>query len=271
MRTNLLKSCLIALAALAITCDSDIPTQTGNQPNNQPPDLTVTPRENSEAEIAAMMLSHEIIAPQWLYERIRADFDSIRVRFGDSLPVRSIKFIPLWKPGSIGAEIILSVLDDSTTGGRRMFDSLGKVYRMDDIGTFTGDSVYATLNFVGILNSVCLVDIFSKVPGMRILYSNVYAGDHSEIYIWPNGREFLYFFREAWGDCPAGCIYSKYHYFRSVHSWLQQRFEYVGSYQRDYRHSELAPPWYDTAKMARDTTKYWKIWYADSSALDDTT
>lgn len=265
MKSGIFKACVAVMIALGIACSSDSPTQPDNPPSYQPPDLSKTPRENSEAEIAAMVLSHEIVAPQWLYERIASDFDSIRARFGDSLPVRSVHFNPIWMPSSLGAKIIASELDDSATGGRKMFDSLNQAYRMTAVDTFTFDSGWINLSFEGILNSVCLVDIYSKVRGIKVLYPNIHIGDNPEIYIYPVGDTFLYFFCDAWGDCPAGCIQSKFYYFRTWRDRPRHRVDYIGSYQPDWDHPELAPSWFDTALLARDTIRYLKGWRADSA------
>ena len=66
-------------------------------------------------------------------------------------------------------------------------------------------------------------------------------------------EEFKYFFRDAWGDCPAGCIISDIYYLTSK----QGQFEYKGSWSNQDEPDPPRPVWMDTFEMARDTMAYW--------------
>lgn len=83
------------------------------------------------------------------------------------------------------------------------------------------------------------------------------------IYILPLPNRFLYFFRDAWGDCPSGCIVSKFYYFRTVRTKFQEQAEFVGSYMPTFGHPELDPNWFDTLLLARKNTLYDTSWFAD--------
>lgn len=258
MKSGIFKACLAALIVLGLACSSDSPTQPGNPPSYQPPDLSKTPRENREAEIAAMVLSHELVAPQWLYERIRKDLEQIRATFGDSLPVRIVAFSPYWKPSSISARIDQAVLADTASGARSLIDSLNAAYRC------TSESNYwlnwYNFRFEGVLNSHRLVDVYAKVPSMEVVCpEGPGPGDHSEIYLWQSRNAIQYFFRYAFGDCPSGCIYSVMFYFKTT----DRELKYLGYYPHDLHNpEEPKPAWFDTLLTARDLVRNFDCWEA---------
>ena len=64
------------LVALVIGC-SDSPTS----PTQQGYDLSLTPMADAEAETAAYFLSGGVMAPLWLYNKVRAELEMIRSEF----------------------------------------------------------------------------------------------------------------------------------------------------------------------------------------------
>jgi hypothetical protein len=81
-----------------------------------------------------------------------------------------------------------------------------------------------------------LVDVMWSEPNGRI-------GDWSCVYPWKIEGGMSYLFRNAWGDCPAGCINSVFWYLRVIGGDL----EYVGRYQTWV---DPEPGWWDEAKTA---------------------
>lgn len=253
---------LTVAAVVWLSCNSDSPTSTTAP--NQIPDLSQTPREDYEAEVAAMVVSHELVAPQWLYERISFDLKSIRDTFGDSLPVREITFVPWCYPSLITAKVDTLLFKDSATRGIQIFDSLSQLYRLRDSGSHIVSSVWLDLWFQGVLNPCRLVELYSQVPGFKTIFRNPHPGSLPEIQILVRGNMLLYFFHSGSGDCPSGCIYSRYYYFQTIQAPHRYRISYIGSYAPVLNHPELAPAWFDTALIARDSTNYLCSWSADS-------
>ncbi len=250
-------------AVMWLSCTSDSPTSTA--PLNQIPDLSQTPREDYEAEVAAMVVSHELIAPQWLYERISFDLESIRDVFGDSLPVREITFVPLCYPSLITAKVDTLLLKDSLTRGIQIFDSLSQLYRLRDSSSHIVTSVWLDLWFQGVLNPCHLVELYSQVPGFKTIFPNPHLGSLPEIQILLRGNTLLYCFHSGSGDCPSGCIHSRYYYFQTTQAPHRYKISYIGSYAPVLNHPELAPAWFDTALIARDSTNYLCSWSAGST------
>jgi len=261
-RTLLVAICMIA-SAILLSCNSDQPLKpTAIPPANQPPDLSVTPMPNEEAEIAALVLSRELVAPKWLYNRIKTDLEVIRSTFQDSIPAVNIKFRSFFRPSSLGMQLDATVFFDTVSGGGRIFDSLNRVYRLDTCYRMFDD--FYGLTFEGRLNSARLVDIYAGIPGEYIVWSpNSGPGDHPALLIWPEGLTFKYFFRDAWGDCPSGCMSSEIFYFTATGGTITFRESYLS----DRSNSDPRPPWWDTALMAYDTIFYDNIWYADSNQV----
>lgn len=255
MKRALFGIAVCTIAATWLSCSSDSPTS----PSNQQPDLSQTPRENREAEMAAAVLSGQVVAPQYLYERVLSDLEKIRDEFGDSLPVRNIGYWPHWIPSAIAARIDSAMLADSTSGARRILDSLNALYRCISI---TKPYTWWYLEFQGVLNPFALTRIYSSVPGMKSICPMINGpGD------WPLfGLSFSerggiqYFFRHGFGDCPSGCIYSVVYYFRTTN----RDVKYHGYYPHDIQHPEAKPDWYDAAQGALKTVMYPDCW-ADST------
>ncbi len=258
MKHVLLIVAVTVTAVVWLSCDSDSPTSTA--PPNQIPDLSQTPRENREAEMAAAVLSGEVMAPQYLYERVLCDLQKIREEFGDSLPVRNIGFWPHWIASAISARIDSVTLADSTTGAQLILDSLNSVYRCISMVKYYS---WWELKFQGVLNPFALTEIYSGVPGMEEICPAINGlGDWSFFSLSFSSRDQIrYFFRYGFGDCPSGCINSIVFYF----STTNRTITYHGYYPHDLHNPEARPDWYDAAFEAFKTVMYPDCWSADST------
>ena len=67
------------------------------------------------------------------------------------------------------------------------------------------------LNFENPLNPEILAEAYQHLPGLRFVVPNRYMGESPMLLpaISDDGR-LLYFFRNAWGDCPSGCLYAEF-------------------------------------------------------------
>lgn len=211
--------------------------------------------------MAAAVLSGQVMAPQYLYERVLSDLEKIRDKFGDSLPVRNIGYWPHWIPSAIMARIDSATLADSTSGARSMLDSLNAVYRCTSGNQPSGTWWY--LEFQGVLNPFALMKIYSQVPGMKVICPMTSGpGDWSLFGLsWSRREEIQYFFRHGFGDCPSGCINSVVYYF----STTSRDVRYHGFYPHDVQHPEAEPEWLGSAVQALKTVMYPDCWRADST------
>ncbi len=233
---------LILLAALTVlgACGND-----GRVPNA--PVLksdSETPRENREAEEAALWLSGELYAPQALYENIRDDLAEIRGEYLDSIPKTAIGFFPPW----VVTQLIV-LPDDATwdrirNGEPNAIDSLNVVFRATKLDSSRTSFLWALITFEGRLHPWRLSEIYGAQDGVIVAEPNGYCCDWGNVYPWEHDGNMTYLFRDGYGDCPSGCIYSDFWYFRRVDGVT----EYVGTYSTE---NDPAPPdWWDEAKTA---------------------
>ena len=238
-------SLIIILFLITSTCD--------RSPTSSKPDLGSTPMENPEAELAALWLSGDLVAPVKLHDRIRDELALIRSTWKDSIFEANIQFYPIWV-----ASQLLMMFDDETykkieSGLFKDWDYLNKYYRVNNI-ELHGHSI-VLLDFEGRLNPLQLVNQYESLDGLEFVEPNNLMGDRPLLLIYDADSDLKYFFRNAWGDCPAGCINSTYNYFEVVDDSAIHRGSYYPSYPPNH---DEAPVWYDTVLMARDNFYYQK-------------
>ncbi len=242
----------IVLILLITACDDSSPTKSKL-------DISVSPMENEEAELAAMWLSGELVAPTYLYRKIKRELELIRSTWHDSIPEVEIGFVPYVDPGFLvlgfEAETYISIRDSLY----HEWDSLNDFYNVERYSVSSlSNSVY--MRFKGRLNPNLLVDIYSNLPGGEYVHPSGKIGDNPFLLIYNARGKLKYFFRDAWGDCPAGCIYSTLNYFEVVNDSAAHR----GSWYPDYPiNFDDAPVWYDTAKIAFESYRYHNSWYKE--------
>ncbi len=239
-------STIVALMLLSC-CDSDPPMSPRNK--LPPGPFDVTPREHGEAEIVALWLSGELIAPQELYEEIRDGLTELREQFKDSIPAVYYQPRPHWVSGEIAGMFSEEAAVRVRSGTYSDMDSLNEALRLSRMDTLNVDwynpkLLYFHLYFEGRLHPERLIEMYERIPSLLWVDNGyVFIGDRSQYYPWVIDDGVSYLFREAWGDCPAGCIYSEFWYFREVNSTI----EYVGHWDRQ---AEPPPSWWDEAKTA---------------------
>ena len=196
---------LILSSCLVISC-SKLASNEGSK---------LTPKDNAEAELIALCLSGNLVAPDSLYKQVLSHLATIRSTFGNNYEcLNRITFVPPWRVGRL-----IIGLDDTTAqkvanAEYQAWDELNKKYQVTKINTglleFIGSTV---LYFKGRLHPCRLAELYADLPGVRHAEPNGRIGDSPNIYPRQTGDGITYLFRDAWGDCPSGCIYSEYWYF----------------------------------------------------------
>ena len=217
-------------------------------------DLNTTPMENEEAELAAMWLSGELVAPVKLYEQIRDELFLIRSTWQDSVTETGIVFVPFLRASYLSMGFSSATYDSILAGTYHAWDSLNSYYRMEDM-SFIEMLTHVSMIFEGRLNPILLAEAYSGLPGSRYIQAGGFVGDMPLLWIYNARGKLKYFFRNAWGDCPAGCIYSTFNYFEVVDDSAIHRGSWYPEYPPDY---DNAPVWFDTVLMARDNYYYHK-------------
>lgn len=204
--------------------------------------LVHDPWDDQEAEDIACMISGELTAPRALYERVQSDLVLIRERWGDSIPrLRTTKAIAPYIKPEFGLDFQPQALDDIKAGRHAAWDSLLQLFRMSMTISSYG---YPYVSTEVRLNTWRAYQSFEQLEGFKQIWPSYFRLDGPRLYAHLVGEEVRYLLRDAWGDCPAGCIASQYYYFKvegdSVH--------YFGS-RRSYPPGD-APTWWIVAKQA---------------------
>jgi hypothetical protein len=203
--------------ALSITgCSHDKlfgPSSPPTLPGIQP----IPARENpgEEARLAALWVSGELTPPLDLAQRIESDLDLIRERWSDSLALVTLEFKPPWQPACIIVGFEETTFDSILAGEYHAWDSLNTQYGLDsvEIGSYHPSLAWVLLRFDESANASVLCDAYRSLPGVRFASPNRFVGDGPGLFLWRDSESLVYFFREAWGDCLAGCIYAEFDIF----------------------------------------------------------
>ena len=210
---------------------------------------TIQPPASEEAQLIALSISGEIQPPQFLSHDIEAHLTQIRAQYGNiDTAINSLSYRPPWVPG----RIIIGV--DTTTnqmikeGSYRAWDALNLKYQHSETKIH---SSFVVLSFDGILHSRHLATLYADLPGVQYAEPDGYVGDSPNIYPRSTPSGLTYLFRYAWGDCPSGCIYSKYWYFIIMPTGPQL----IGSWDPQDQPSQ--PSWWSDAKENIDQYRSW--------------
>jgi hypothetical protein len=207
-----------------------------------------TPKADEEAELIALCLSGELVAPAYLYQRVLDDLKAIRTEFDDAFEaVHEIGFSPPWVPGNLMLGFDEAAFELFRDGQYHAWDDLNQPYQVTDMDTvpLTSGGV-VLLVFRGRLHPCRLAELYENLPGVWAVSPNYIIGDWSNVYASQTLSGMSYLFRRGWGDCPSGCIYSEFWYFRVDDNWPM----FVGHW---VPHQEPnVPAWWEEAKVNRD-------------------
>jgi ligand-binding sensor domain-containing protein len=211
----------------------------------------------------ALLISGKASAPRELYDRVHTDLAFIRQRWGDSLPiVRNLVFSPPFRAGRIEMSADDDVYIAMQQGRYTAWDSLNELYGL------TGLSFGEWLNMVFLhfgtrVNPRVLTSAYQGLPGIRWVYPGWgEVGDRPRLYGYLQTSGPSYLFRDGWGDCPAGCIYSHYWYFQSVGDTVA----YLGEFLPSWDSVVPVPGWWTEARKCIGLYHAEAFWERQDSA-----
>ncbi|HEX2897880.1 MAG TPA: hypothetical protein VHP63_07525 [candidate division Zixibacteria bacterium] len=217
------------------------------------PDFSVTPMENQEAELIALHLSGELIAPVPLYRKVKKELEIIRNTWIDSIPEVGYRHTLYIRPSLLQGGLSIALLDSIVSGTYTFWDSLNLYYGFDSISIRQvpmGDTVYNyyILHFKGRLNSCILQSAYSQLPGFEKVKMVVVGVYGPTLCASIDGDNVKYFFTNRYGDCLRGCIYKDFYYFTVI----QDQAVFHGSYLDNVTSppDSSRPNWVDTAVNA---------------------
>lgn len=220
---------IIALAL--ITCTSKNPANG--------PEIVLT----DEAQLAALWLSDEIHVPENLALEIQNKLELIREQFSDQIPEVNIEFVFPVNPQAVYLTMEDYAFGEVKSGTYHEWDSLNQLYGVDSI--YIGSEEFRWINviFNDYINPYILAPEYALLPGVKYSNEGISIGDWSNTYPWIIDGELAFLVRYAWGDCPAGCTYSKFWYFKSEGSQMVL----AGNFEidDDFYQNPSYPLWWD--------------------------
>jgi hypothetical protein len=219
--------------------------------------LDNTPRENNEAESAALWLSGNLVAPEHLYMDLLYGLQFIHDEFSGIPELENIDFIPPWVPGELSLQLSEGAIRELRMGEYRDLDSLNTCYRLSEMDTTLLWFIpWVHLRFEGRLNPKKLTEYYRVVESVEYVEPNNITAWGSDIYPWriPGGISYLIRYSH---DC-GGSVWCKYHRFSyfKVHKKAfmdrTNKIEYLGSFIQDV---DPLPHWWDEAKAGYDAKR----------------
>lgn len=213
----------------------------------------LTPKDNAEAELIALCLSGNLIAPDSLYKQVLSDLAAIRSTFGDDFErLNRITFVPPWRAGGLIIGFDDTTAQNVANGEYQAWDELNKKYQLTKINTRLIGFIGTTeLYFKGRLHPRRLAGLYADLPGVSYTELNGRIGDSPNIYPRQTEDGITYLFRDAWGDCASGCIYSEYWYF----VFEEKQPILIGHWVPHEEPQE--PHWWDEAKQNIEQFHEW--------------
>lgn len=234
---------IIALLASLPGCDN-ASKPTNSQSNN------TDPNENpilisEEALLMSLWVGDELRPDSALAIRLQNCLESLREEYRDSIWQVDIQFTHPWGPSLLIVGLTDSAANELRHDNYHAWDSLNNLFGLTSIDTsWIYNMSYTTvLRFEGLLNSKILKSYYDSLPGLEYVNVGVRIGDWPCTYPWIIDNKVRFLVREAWGDCPAGCIQSHFFYFKEI----DDRFELVGDW---ILWAQDEPEWWTEAKVA---------------------
>ncbi|GAB4326120.1 MAG: hypothetical protein Kow0074_20330 [Candidatus Zixiibacteriota bacterium] len=236
----------LAMLLILVACSGDqgIGPVTPDEPTAH------EPWPDEEAENLAWLISGYTWAPRDLYERIRADLDTIRERWGDSIVftysddysvnvLKQCRHYSQWDPGDAWFEVEDSTYVRIKSGNYHAWDSLNQMFR----ATGGVDYAYAHVHSDDRVNPLRMIEAYERLPGIQFGWSpSALLRDPPNVFAYQFDWGIGYLFSYTLGGWPGGGGPHAYYYFRST----LKHIVYVGQYYNDSGDSP-EPKWWDEA------------------------
>jgi hypothetical protein len=212
------------------------------------PDFSLTPRADGEAELVALQLTGDLLAPTDIYNLAKKELKIIRETWRDSIVHVNMVFEPYWRESYIRVRVNAETFDSMVAGKYHYWDSLNSYFPLDSIILSSNPVIgawSANMYFKGRLNSCSLIDEYAGLPFVKSIDTDYKWIDHPVLLPVRVNSVNKYFFRFAYGDCYNGCIYNEFHYFTVENDSAIYHGVFI-----PYPVTQPRPPWADTARQA---------------------
>ncbi len=211
IRTISLILAVLLLLVVAMSCDSDKCVQ-------PVPCSTACDKDRTEAELAALWLSGELVAPDSLYRRLLWGFTTMRETYGKHIAEVAIRFQFPAVPSSIVVDFSDSAAAQFIRQTYTEWDSLNNSLALTLVDTFPyfTDFPRAYLYFDGLKHPRELAEKYLALDGIIYAFPRTDCWEFSNTYPWIRDGKLTFLVSSAWGDCSGSCIHHRQWYFKEV-------------------------------------------------------
>jgi hypothetical protein len=182
-----------------------------------------------EAQLLALEVEGQLRPSEEITEQIYNDLFAIRSNYPE---IAFITYMPRAVPDEIMIGLTAEAAEQFRNGQYHALDELNETYGVIEIDSHLLSFIrLLILKFDQIYNTELLSQIYAdaNLPGVRYAEPNYRIGDGSTIIAEPP----YYCFVHAWGDCPSGCIYREYWYFKVEDGQVRANELYVDAENGD--------------------------------------
>ena len=198
-----------------------------------------------ESDFMAMWYAGTLEPPADLAGRFKSDLHQIRTELTEADPaLDGLFFAHPWQPSRI------SVAFDSTTAhairdsNYHAWDAFNLQYGLTSVSEqawIEGHLYWFELQFSGLKNPTVLAAAYDGLPGMLWTSAGGRAGGYQHnVLPRVQGDSVFYLLMQGWGDCPSGCMHSRFYYVKGTSDSLT----FVGRWPTRDDPFEPKPDWW---------------------------
>ena len=250
---SIIWSSIFILASLVLACGDSDKNASGPGPDDpvDPPLPAITPGMIDSADFAD---TESALMTLWYCDKLLPDGNTY-IMFRDALrdlrriywhdyPEVKIKFVFPSVPSQIVVYLTDSAIAEIRSGSYHAWDSLNTLFRIKNIDSLPlhEEMNHIRLSFEGQLHPNHLALYYKNLAGVTDAQAIKYDGDWPNLYPWILNNKVTFLARDAWGDCPSGCLESHFFYFKQGDSDMT----YIG----DWQYWTPVPDWWPEGRTA---------------------
>lgn len=229
---------ILVLGAFVISC------------RHEGPSLVPTPETREDARLISLILDQSMRPNEALADQIAGELTVLRNDYGDQYPeLYRLHPQPTWELRVLQLSMTQSAADSVRQGLYTAWDHLNQEQGATVKRVWTS-SPTVHLRFDDLIHPRYMGELYTNLPGVISAGGNRLCCDWPNLYPLQRGFGRTYLFRDASGDCLAGCITNRYWYFR----FNAGKTEFVGFWDPSL---DPEPSWWPEAKENKDDLLHW--------------
>lgn len=245
------KTALATCCALCLGWFWNVPGPVGPAASAEPDVQDATSRDASALALRILQSEDSDLLADGLHpDRLEREIGDVLRLIRDRYPAMTeitvrppVSTILLRIEGSLRDIIIGGGWSESETGalipvGHAAFDDLNARFGLE-AAEFWPASDIAILHFTVLANPRAALEAYSAIAGVADAELDRLLTDGPDIALSTKGGVWHVVMRNAWGDCPAGCIHDEWHFFTVRNAHVDRMDEEVALGMPEFRFLKL--------------------------------